>query len=178
VTRINTPLLNCFSLVFEDQLAFDTPQVVQFITRTPKLRAPEAAKLIFDFDDVQLSLPFPTPAPEEDGDEEEPQLGISCSLSYQQLSSLAQARSSSLFPFSTVKQLYVRESESQSIRWGTRIPRKEVQWLLCPFTAVDTLYLSDYLAPFVICVLRKRGEERVTEMLPSLDLQTIVSYWR
>jgi hypothetical protein len=177
VTRIDTPLLNHFSLVFEDELAFETPQVIQFISRTPKLKAPEVAKAIFDFDDVQLSLPYPTPLPKEDGYEEGLVLGTSFSLSYQQISSLAQARSS-LFPFSTVKQLYVRESESQSIRWGSRIPHEEVQWLLSHFTAVETLYLSEYLARYVIPVLQKRGGERVTEMLPALDLQTIVYYWR
>jgi hypothetical protein len=178
VTRIDAPLLDRFSLSFKDEFAFETPQLVQLISRTPKLMAPEAAKVIFDFDDVQILLPFPTPIPKEDGNDEELELGISCCLSYQQMSSLAQAHSSSLFPFSTVKQLYFRETESQSIRWGSRIPRKEIRWLLRPFTAVETFYLSEYLADFVTPVLRKRGGERVTKMLPALDLQNIVYYWR
>jgi hypothetical protein len=90
VARIDIPLLDTFSLSFSDQLAFETPQVVRFISRTPKLKAPDEAKLIFDYHGVQFQLPLPSPTVDkEDYGELNP--GTSISVPHRQISSLAQA---------------------------------------------------------------------------------------
>jgi hypothetical protein len=47
VTRIDAPLLNHLDISFFHQLLFDTPRLVQFISRTPKLNACDEARVIF-----------------------------------------------------------------------------------------------------------------------------------
>ncbi len=47
VTRIDAPLLNHLSISFFHQLIFDTPQLVQFISHTPRLKAFNEARAIF-----------------------------------------------------------------------------------------------------------------------------------
>ena len=169
LARIDAPRVNRFSLMFSDELAFDTPQVIQFISRTPKLSTPEEAQALFDFGDVVLTIPSP---PSTVLDIEGPTLGTSCIFSYEQLYTLAEAGSSSLFPLSTVKQLYVKESDDQSICYGAGIDSGVFRWLFRPFTSVKTLYLTDYLAQYAMPAIRKPKREKV---LPVLE--NIVSYW-
>jgi hypothetical protein len=109
VARIDAPLLDCFSISFWNQLAYDTPQLVQFISRTPKLKAPDEAKINFSLDVVQFSLPSSTVR------KELPEGGILYTLSNQNLSILARARSSSFLPLSTVKTLYIEDDEYDRI---------------------------------------------------------------
>jgi hypothetical protein len=173
VAQIDAPVLDSFSLSFLDELAFDTPQVIQFISRTPKLKEPEHAKLIFYDFDLQFILPLPSPNVDEE-DNEKAHLGTSISLPFWQISSLAQARSSSLFPLSAVKRLVMREGDECD--WGGEIDIEDVCWLLCPFTAVETLYLSDSLEPDIGPALPDLQGERMAEILPAL--RDIVFHWR
>ena len=179
VARIDAPILDSFSLSFSDELAFDIPQVVQFIGRTPKLKVPIEAKLIFDFHGVEFTLPLPSPIVDKEDerlDDEELILGTSINLRYPQISSLAQARGSSLFPLSTVKRLVIRENDDPSMDWDGDIDIEDVRWLLCPFTAVETLYLSEELEPHIEPALPDLDGERMTEILPAL--QDIDYAWR
>ena len=89
VARIDVPLLNRLSITFFHYLILDTPQLAQFIGRTPKLQALDEAQVVFSDRLVEitsrqtLSRSFA--------------LGISCRQSDWQLSSLAQVCRSS-FP--------------------------------------------------------------------------------
>jgi hypothetical protein len=172
VARIDTPLLNYFTLSFSDQPAFDTPQVIQFISRTPELKTIDEVQVFFDFSGFEFRLPLPTSTRFDDT---ELDLGASYNMSYDQLSSMSQADSSSLFPVSTVKNLYIRESDGPSRCWDGNT--EDARWLLFPFTSVTTLYVSEYLSDFFERALRDReGVQRVTEVLPAL--QKIENYWR
>jgi hypothetical protein len=174
VARIDAPLLNWFSLSFSDQLAFNTPQVIHFISRTPELKALDEVQVVLDYYGFEFRLPLPTL---ERFDDEELELGASYSMSYQQLSSLVQAHSSSPFPVSTVKNLYIRESDGQdgaTFCWDA--DDEDVQWLLRPFTSVETLYVSEEVWELFEGALEDGEGNRLTEILPAL--QNVEHDWR
>src|SRR5258708_3563330 len=52
VARIDTPLLDCLHITFFHQLIFDTPQLTQFISRTPNLETQGEARVAFSGDKV------------------------------------------------------------------------------------------------------------------------------
>ena len=170
VARIDTPLVDYFHLFYPDQPAFDTPHVIQYISRTPKLKELDEVQVVLNSNEFQFRLHLPTSTEEDELD-----MGASYAMSYRQLSSLAQARTSSLFPVSTVKNLYIREDDQATYTlWGGDI--EDVRWLLRPFTSVKTLYVSDSLTELFEPALRDGEGERVTDMLPAL--QDIDHYWR
>ena len=55
--RIDSPLLDCLELILFHQLIFDTPQLTQFISRTPTLEVRDQARV--DFSDWHIRVTFP-----------------------------------------------------------------------------------------------------------------------
>jgi hypothetical protein len=156
VTRVDAPLLDSLDIRFFHQLIFDTPQLAQFVARTPNIQPPAEARIDF-FDhcaEVTSSRTFPRKFV----------LGIRCRQSDWQLSSLVQVCSSS-FPeafISTVEHLYIG---GWSPRWQD--DTEDSQWLevLHPFTAVKHLYLSRKFVSRIAPAL----QELAGEVLPSLQ---------
>jgi hypothetical protein len=66
--------------------------------------------------------------------------------------------------------------DDYTLEWAGSIDIEDVRWLLCPFTTVETLYLSKDLEPYIEPALRDLKGERITEMLPAL--QKIDYAWR
>ncbi len=56
VARIDAPLLNNLHIIFFNQLIFDTPQLAQFISRTPQLKAYDRARVGFSSRDASVRL--------------------------------------------------------------------------------------------------------------------------
>lgn len=165
-TRFDAPLLDNLQITFFHQLIFDTPQLVQFITRTPNLRPPIEARVIFSSGFVQVTLTRPgETSPKGFG------LGFTCGHTDWQLSSLAQVFSSSIPQalISTVEQLYIYESGFLEPRWQGDV--EDSQWLdvFNPFTAVKDLYLSQNFVPRIAPTLQELVGERVVELLPALQ---------
>ena len=109
VARIDTPMLDKLDITFFHRLIFDTPNLSQFISRTPNLKAHNEACLVISDSGVHFApvrsfiRGFRT------------DLEISCRQSDWQLSSLAQVCRSS-FPhtfISSLENLYIREDEYQ-----------------------------------------------------------------
>jgi len=166
VARFDAPLLDNLQITFFHQLIFDTPQLVQYISHTPNLKAPTEARVIFSSGFVQVTLTRPGQAsPKGLG------LGFTCGHSDWQLSSLAQVFSSSIPQalISTVEQLYIYESGFLQPRWQDDV--EDSQWLdvLNPFTAVKDLYLSQNFVPRIAPTLQELVGERVNEVLPALQ---------
>ena len=166
VARFDSPLLDNLQITFFHQLIFDNPQLVQFISRTPNFKTPVEARAIFSSSFVQVTLTPPGQiSPKGLG------LGFTCGHSDWQLSSLAQAFSSSIPQalISTVEQLYIYESGFLVPRWQGDI--EVSQWLdiLNPFTAVKDLYLSENFVPRIASTLQELVGERVTGVLPALQ---------
>ncbi|KAF8488327.1 hypothetical protein F5888DRAFT_1878580 [Russula emetica] len=158
VARIDAPLLHRLYITFFHQLIFDTPQLAQFLGRTPNIQPSVEAHIGFSgrYVEVASSRTFPRKVV----------LGIRCRQPDWQLSCLTQVCSSS-FPeafIPTVEHLYICEGFGQP-RWQDDI--EDSQWLevLHPFTAVKCLYLSQAFASRIAPAL----QELAGEVLPSLQ---------
>jgi hypothetical protein len=161
VARIDAPLLDKLWITFFYELIFDTPQLTQFISCTPKFKAHDKAHVSFDHKDVSVTLPQKF--------DRTLRLGVSCSQTDWQISSLAQFCSLS-FPQSlilAVERLYIHSHRA----WGWQDDIENSQWLelLHPFTAVKGVYISQEIAPRIAPALQELVRERVAEVLPVLE---------
>ena len=164
VARIDTPLLDKFTIIFFHQLIFDSPRLTQFINRTPKFKTHGEARVVFSNRDVTVTLPQTF-----DGELE---LGISCKQSDWQLSSVAQVYRlfspgpRALIP--TVERLYI-QSKSWPLHWQDDIESDQWLELFHPFTAVKDLYISSEFMPRIALALRELVGGRAAEVLPALQ---------
>ncbi len=169
LAQIDAPLLDCLEITFFHQLIFDTPQLTQFISRTPKLkiplRLPDAARIVFYESAVYVVL---LPRELREYDRGVLMLKISCRELDWQLSSLAQICSSSLPLIPSLEQLYIHESEYSPL--GSQDDIENGQWLECfrPFTAVKYLYVCREFVPQIASALERLVGERAMDVLPSL----------
>ena len=170
LARIDAPQLDRLSIIFFNQIIFDTPQLFQFISRRPTLRAQKQGYIEFSprsplvkflsqiLDDEVLTMEILCKASE-------------CIVSEWQLSSLAQVCTSSLPPISTLEDLYIffYFSDSSSFPPHRQDDDEDTLWLelLHPFTAVKNLYVGKGIVPRIACALQELGE--TTEVLPALE---------
>jgi hypothetical protein len=165
VARIDVPLLDGLNIMFFHQLIFDTPQLAQFLARTPNIQPPVEAGITFSDRYVEVTSPRTFPR--------KFMLGIRCRPSDWQLSSLAQVCSSSvpqvLVPTGTVERLDICEMGYGLPRWQDDI--EDSQWLevLHPFTALKELHVSREFLPRIAPAFQDLAGERVTEVLPALQ---------
>ena len=163
VARIDAPLLDDLDITFFHQLVFDTPQLIQFISRIPRFNAYDAAHVVFSELEVRITL--------SQTSHETLKLGFLSNLSEWQLSSLAQLRSS-FFPqglLHTVEQLHIVENEYWRPDWQEDIESNQWLELMHPFIAVKDLHMSQEIVPRITAALRELVDgESVTEVLPAL----------
>ena len=161
VARLNAPLLHKLDITFFHQLIFDTPQLTQFISRTPEFKARDDALVQFADSSVQVSTY-----------DKALRLEISCGQSDWQLSSLAQV-CGSIF-VSAIEHLYIQEDISSSPWQDDDI--EIVQWLelLHRFTAVKDLRISRKFIPRIAPTLKELVGGRVREVLPALKTLFLV----
>jgi hypothetical protein len=163
VARIDAPQLGVLAINFFHQLIFDTPQLMQFISRTPKLKTHDEARLVFS-DDWGVSVALPQTY---DG---MLKVGVSCKKSDWQLSSLAQLCSSCFPPalIHAVQHLYILDAYFE-LDWQDDIESSQWMEVLHPFTAAEALFLSQELSPHIASILQELARERVSETLPALQ---------
>jgi hypothetical protein len=161
VSRIDAPQLDKLEITFLYQLILDTPQLIQFISRSPKFKTHDEASVVFSDWDVYVALPQ-----RFDGFLS---LVIQCSQSDWQLSSLAQVCSLSLpqVLIPTVEHLYILED--RLLDWQNDIEASQWLELFHPFTSVKTLYISSNFTPRIAPALQELVGERVSEVLPALQ---------
>ena len=163
VARIDAPQLDELNITFFNQIVFDTPQVIQFISRLPTLEALEKANVVFSHDAALVNL---------SSDYGELKVKIPCGESDWQVSSLEQICTSSLPPLSKLEDLYIYEVPCRQPYWQGNFKTVEIAlWLelLQPFTAVKKLYLCQKVAPFILPALQELVGARTTEVLPTLQ---------
>jgi hypothetical protein len=163
VARIDAPQLRDLEITFFHSLDFDTPQIVQFISRTQSLKTPDEARVVFQDGAVRVRFPPPQTSRHRGLD-----VGISCSMSDWQLSSLEQVCTSSFPPLLTVENLYIYEHRYLPPHWQDDIENELWLELLYPFIAVKNLYLSKQFAPRITPALQELVEGRMTGQLPTL----------
>ncbi len=166
LARIDTPRCFYFSPTFFNDIDFDTPELIQFISRTPPLgRAYDEAHLIFDSRAALVRLQL---HPELSG-QRMIQVQILCQGSKWQLSFLVQICNLPLRLLLTIEYLYIHENLDSQLNWEDDIDYTEWLELLLPFTAVKNLYLSKQFAPRIAPALQELTGDRTTEVLPTLQ---------
>ena len=163
VACIDAPRLNDFRINFFYDIVFDTPHLMQFISRTPTSRALEKAHITPWNRYHGLYFSSRTSG---DG---KVYVGIICRVLHLQLSSLEQVCTSCLPPLSTLEDLYIYEDLFPQPDWKVDIENELWLQLLHPFTAVKNLYLSKKIALSIGPALQELAEGRTTEVLPALQ---------
>jgi hypothetical protein len=147
-------------MTFFHRLIFNTPQLAQFISRTPEFQALHEARV--GFSDPRASITLQSKSGSGNL-----VLNILSRQPDWQLLSLARLCSSS-FPQALipVERLSIDTSRASPPRWQD----ESSQWLelLHPFTGVKDLYISSGFPPRIASALQELVSERVTEVLPSL----------
>ena len=154
VARIDAPLLDNLHINFFHQLILDTPQLTQFISRTPMLY--DETHVEFSDRRVWVSTA-----------DEALTLEISCRQSDWQFSSLAQVCGSVFTP--AIEYLYIREDREYPPSWQDDIETDQWLELLHRLTAVKDLYISQEFTPRIAPTLQELVGGRVTEVLPALQ---------
>jgi hypothetical protein len=164
VTDIDAPQLNDMRIRFFNDSVFDTPQLIQFISRTPMSSALENAHISLEDGTARISF-RPTIYVYE-----ELEVSILCEGLDWQLSSLEQVCTSYLPFLSTLKDLYIHEHARSQRDWKDNIGNGPWLELLRPFTAtMKNLYLSEKIARRIGPALQELVEGRATEVLPALQ---------
>ena len=166
VARIDCPQLGKLYMVFFNDILFDTPQVIKFISHTPALKALEKAHVVFGNRAAGVSLSSQTSGFRE------LYVEISCTKLGWQVSSLVQVFNSLNSPFpsvSTLEDLYINEHPSAKPNWQDNIDNAVWLELLCLFPSVKNLYLSEEFARRIAPALQELVGVRTTEVLPTLQ---------
>jgi F-box-like len=163
VACIDAPRLNKLNISFINDIVFDTPRFMQFISRTPMSRALKKAHLSLRNCDANLCF-----SSQASGDGDLYVEILRQGLDWQ-LSSLEQFCTSSLPPLSMLKDLYIYEDLNSEPDWKDDIENGLWLQLLHPFTAVKNLYLSEEIALRIGPALQELAEGRTTEVLPALQ---------
>ena len=163
VAHIDAPRLVKLTITFFNDIVFDSPQVMQFISRTPMPEAFKTARVSFQGSAVDIH--FPTQRFSSRG----LTVNILCNELDWQVASLEQVCTLCLPHFSILEDLYISDSlHPRSDLQGTV---ENTQWLelLHPFTAVKNLYLSEEVARRIVPALQELVGSRTTEVLPTLQ---------
>ena len=163
VACIDTPHLNLLFITFFNDIEFDTPELVHFIGRTPRFKAPSKARLVFLDGAVRVEFSL---QPSGHG---ELNVVISCKELDWQLSALVEVCSLLFPPLSTSKHLYI--DERRSTLPDSQDDFEETQWLniLRPFVAVKNLYVSEQFSLRISAVLQNLVTGEMIEVLPRLQ---------
>ena len=164
VDRIDTPVLDKFTITFFDQLFFDTPLLRDFFSRTKAFQALHRAAVFISSSCINVTL-FRRKGM---ADHNTLDVGILCSMPNMQLLSLAQFCSTSLPHLPTLERLSMHELMCSGPQWTDDMESAPWLELLHPFVAVKDLALSRFLARRVAPALRELTEESVIEVLPEL----------
>ena len=160
---IDAPQLHVLIIAFFNDIEFNTPQIMQFISRTlaRRSRAFQKGNIILKDRDATLYI----------SDDMTLGVKILCRGLEWQVLSLGQVCTSSLPPLSKLGDLYIYDLPHSQPDWKDVIENGLWLQLLHPFTAVKNLYLSEQFAPRIGPALQELAEGGTTEVLP--DLQNI-----
>ena len=162
VTCINAPRLKRLYVTLFNQIVFETPQSIQFISRSPILETFEKAVVVFSQYTARVKLSSQTSGYGTLNME------ISCIELDWQVSSMEQVSTSCLPPLSMLEDLYIYEDPSWPPVWQDNIDNTLWLELLRPFPAVKNLYLSEKFASLIASALQELTGGSTAKVLPSL----------
>ena len=162
VAHIDAPRLVELTITFFNDIVFDSPQVMQFISRTPMPKAFKTATV--SFRGFAATITFSAQIFGSDL-----RVNILCNGLDWQVASLEQVCTLFLPPFSILEVLEI----SELLYPGTDLQGniENTQWLelLHPFTAIKNLYLSEKTARYIVPALQELVGGRTTDVLPTLQ---------
>ena len=163
VANIDAPRLSNLEITLFNDIVFDTPQLTQFISRTPIMEALEEAHVTFDGNAAAVDLSSLT-----SGKYEKLKVRIPCRELDWQVSSMEQVCTSCL-PLLPTLDLHIDGNPHYRQHWQANV--ENVLWLqlLHPFTSVKNLYLSEEIARRIVPALQELVGVRATELLPALQ---------
>jgi hypothetical protein len=161
VARIDAPRVN-LSITFFNQIVFDTPQFMQFIGRTPTLKALENARVVFRDDAARVKFSS------QSSGYGLLEVVVSCRKFDWQVSSLEQVCTLCLPPLFTLEELYIYRHPFSYPHWQDNVENMLWLELLHPFTAVKNLYLCKEFAPRIVPALQELVGGGTAEVLPTL----------
>ena len=167
VARVDAPRLNSLSITFFNDTVFDTPQLMQFISRTPTSRVLEKAHIRLRNRDAVLDF-----SSRASGNGGVYVIILLCRGLDWQLSSVEQVCASCLPSLSVLEDLQIYELSSDprwQPDWEDDIENELWLGLLHPFTSVKNLYLSEQYALRIGPALQELVGGRMAEMLPTLQ---------
>ena len=165
VARIDAPQLNNLYITFFNDIVFDAPQFIQFISRTLTLKPLENAHVVFGPSNAIINCSSQTSRYQVSVT-----VGISCRELDWQLSSLEQLCASHFPPLSTLEDLYIyMPLDGEQPDWRDNIENTLWLDLLHRFSTVKNLYLSKEFAPRIVAALQELVGGRTTEALPTLQ---------
>ena len=160
---IDAPQLDLLDITFFNDVVFDTPQLVRFISHMPMSKAlgkayitlqDRAARVSFSSQSSYDGICF---------------LKILCRGLDWQVSSLEQVCTLCLPPLFVLEDLFLLEDSDSQPDWKVSIENGQWLELLRPFMAVKNLYLSGNFASRVASALQEVIEGRTTDVLPALQ---------
>lgn len=164
LARIEAPLLDNVNIKFFNELTFDVPQLLQFISYAKRVNSPNAAKVDFHSDFVQITL-----SPRR-GTVGHFTLQVLCAAPLWQVSSMVQICNQAIPLLFGVERLEICGGEDRHLfqEWQDEIVN--VQWLglFHSFIAVECLHVTEYLGPFIASALREVTRRKAAEVLPAL----------
>ena len=163
VARIDAPRLGKLKITVFNQIIFDMPQFIQFISRTPALKAPDEAHVMFGDSVSEVNFSSQT------SDFEDFEVKIPCNDLDWQISSLEQVFTSCLPHFSTLEGLSIDSQGGWLPEWQDNVENTLWTELLHPFTSVKNLYLCEEFAGRIVPALQELAEDRRIEVLPALE---------
>ena len=163
LARIDAPQLIKLYITFFNQIVFDTPQFVQFISRTPRLKVPQKARVTFEGGAASINLSSHTSSFQW------LYVRIPCRELDWQVSSLEQVCTLCLPPLFMLEDLYISEYQYSLPDWQDNIENTLWLELLLPFHSVKNLYLSEEFARRIVPALQELVGGRSTEVLPTLQ---------
>ena len=162
VACIDGPQLRRLDVTFFNDVVFDTPQLVRFISHTPKWKALEKADITLWNCDARVNFSSQTSRYGEF------QVTILCKRLDWQVSSLEQICTSCLPSLSVLEDLYFEDSYLQP-DWKDSVENGQWLELFRPFIAVKNLYLSEKFASCIAHALQELVESRTPDLLPALQ---------
>ena len=163
VARIGTPRLFTLSITLFNQIIFDTPQFIQFISHTPTWEPLRKAHV--SFEDGASSVIFSSQTSRYEYFE----VKIPCNNLDWQVSSLEQVFTSCLPHLSALEGLLIYSPGGWRPEWQDNIENTLWLELLLPFTSVKNFYISEEFARRIVPALQELVEDRRLEVLPALE---------
>ena len=172
VSRIDAPRIWYLYMTFFNQpfVTSDFCQLRQFIGRAEQFKSLTHAYISFRGNAAELSLTQRTKTHYGMAS-----VRILCTELHPQLWSLSQVGSASLLPLSDVESLELSTQQFFRGQLDREHSEEDARWLnvLQPFSAVKNLYPHEATLPSLAYALKEVPEDRVTEVLPALQVLTL-----